>query len=73
MLCSRRDILNRSWDSASLKKITKNQKKNYNKKGKKQKQNETGTSLFGKRKIQFWGINKDYSGIINPGRIHIPE
>ena len=55
-----------------LKKITKNQKK-LNQKKQKTKINKTGTSLFGKRKIQFWGINKDYSGIINPGRIPIPE
>ena len=73
MLCSRRDIFNRSWDSASLKKITKNQKKKLQQQKQKTKQNKTGTSLFGKRKIQFWGINEDYSGIINPGRIHIPE
>ena len=75
MLCYRRDIFYRSWDSASLKKKNKKQKtkKNSNKKSKKQKTKRNWHFIIRKTEIQFWGINKDYSRIINPGRIPIPE
>lgn len=46
------------------KKITKN---------KKQKTKRNWHFIIRKTEIQFWGINKDYSRIINPGRIPIPE